>query len=69
MRTVRNLDDYTKSKISNSMKQTKKLNPTSDETKRKISDSMKKYWGSIPTINKDDQSNDKDCNKKEIPQL
>lgn len=66
MRTVRNLNDLTKQKISQSVKQTKQTNPVSPETKRKISIGLKKYWSTIPTVNPDTKENNKN---NKIPTL
>lgn len=59
IRTVRNLDDVTKEKISNTLKN----KPKASQTKEKISNSMKKYWSTIPVANPTTTQNNTDKNK------
>ncbi len=52
MRTVRNLDDMTKKKISDSMKlkHQQKGEAEKQQTAEKQSESMKTYWKTIPKV-------------------
>lgn len=52
-RTVRNLDDLTKQKISNAMKLKHQQRSESEkrQTAEKQSEAMKDYWSRIPKIN------------------
>lgn len=52
MRTVRNLDDQTKQKISNAMKlkHQQKSETEKKQTAEKQSEAMKNYWNTIPRI-------------------
>lgn len=62
-RVVREItDDMTKWKMSLAKQQGLNINygkPRDEETKQKISDSMKRYWQSVPSINDDNNNNDK----------
>lgn len=62
-RVVREItDDMTKWKMSLAKQQRLNINygkPRDEETKQKISDSMKRYWQSVPSINDDNNNNDK----------
>lgn len=55
MRTVRNLDDLTKQKISNTMKlkHQQKGEEEKKQTAEKQSEAMKNYWKTIPKIDED----------------
>lgn len=52
MRTVRNLDDQTKQKISNAMKlkHQQKGEIEKKQTAEKQSEAMKNYWNTIPKV-------------------
>lgn len=52
MRTVRNLDDQTKQKISNAMKlkHQQKGEEEKKQTAEKQSEAMKSYWKTIPMV-------------------
>lgn len=55
MRTVRNLDDQTKQKISNAMKlkHQQKGEVEKKQTAEKQSEAMKSYWKTIPKVDGD----------------
>lgn len=55
MRTVRNLDDLTKKKISDAMKlkHQQKGEEEKKQTAEKQSEAMKNYWKNIPKIDED----------------
>lgn len=57
-RTVRNMTDMTKKKISDSMKiyHQQKGEVEKRATTEKLSNSMRRYWQSIPTVSDGDQN-------------
>lgn len=60
-RTVRNLSPLVRKKISDGLKKSyQEKGGVSDATKQKISQSMKQYWATIPSVDTENNNQEKE---------